>query len=318
MHWLSSIDGSLEAYVERYTAQIVHVHQPFAGKVGHILSSVDALRGAEIASLLQIDALYQKRFDECSNGEQQVVRVAYALVSRPDAIVLIEPFRHLDVFRREHLEMLLRRIHALGVRVAYTERAQENVSGVVFPFTPSTSRPLIDLSEVSYRHPLQAAYAVEEVTFQTNDPGLTVCIGTNGSGKSTLLELMARTRRPLHGKVRRGERTVYLPADPSYGPYPEADHRRVEQLIAVLTDDSSVLLLDEPTVDLTNSERRSFLETLLKKAETARVVCATHDPQLIQAATDVLCLASGKVVYQGTQSTFQERSTLWSHTSSPS
>ena len=124
MQWLSTVDGSFEQYVERYRPYVIEMTQSFSGKVGHLLSSVDSFRGAELATLLQIDALYPKRFDACSSGEQQIVRVAYALLNRPDSIVLIEPFRHLDQFRREHLEMLLRRISEIGVQIGYTERAK--------------------------------------------------------------------------------------------------------------------------------------------------------------------------------------------------
>ncbi|WP_214824189.1 ATP-binding cassette domain-containing protein [Exiguobacterium algae] len=318
MRWLSSADGSVDAYVTRHAAQVIHPNQPFAGTVGQILSENDALRGAEIAALLQIDHLYKKQFHQCSSGEQQVVRVAYAVLDRPDAIVLIEPFRHLDRYRREHLELLLERLTALGLQIGYTERAKETYRAVPFQTNESTGTPRIGLTNVSYRHPLQGTYAVEDVTFQTEEPGLTVCIGTNGSGKSTLLELMARSKRPLHGKVRRGERGYYVPAEPEYGPFPESAHRRVEQLQAALADVYPVVLLDEPTVDLTDTERQTFVQALQKKAETARIVCATHDASLIEVADDMLYMASGKVVYQGPRSTFQERSTLWSHTSSHS
>lgn len=317
MQWLSTFDGSFEAYIERYRPQVIRMDQPFSGKVGHLLSGVDSLRGAELASLLQIDGLYPKAFDACSSGEQQIVQVAHALLNQPESLVLIEPFRHLDQFRREHLEMLLRRITDLGVRIGYTERAQESSEDIQITFRQSETIPRIDATDVSYRHPLQATYAIEEVTVQMTEPGLTVCIGTNGSGKSTLLELLARSRRPLHGRVKRVERAAYLPAETEYGPFPKESNRRIAQLQAVLNDPASVLLLDEPTVDLTNEERTAFLEAVLKKSESARVLCATHDLALVDQATDVIYLASGRVVFQGERSIFQERSTLWSHTSSP-
>lgn len=316
MQWLSSRDGSVESFVALHDAKLIQMNRPFAGNVGRILSEKDALRGAEVASLLQIDHLFKKQIDQCSSGERQVVQVAHALLEQPTALVLVEPFRHLDRFRREHLQMLLHRITAHGVRVAYTERAKEAHGETDFPYISSKGQPDLKLCNVSFRHPLQSAYAVEDVTYRVSGPGLTVCIGANGSGKSTLLELMARAVRPLYGKVGKGERAVYLSAEPDFGPFPEAPQRRVAQLKSVLTSETSVLLLDEPSVDLTDDERRAFAAALSKKAETARVVCATHDPYLIKEASDVLCLASGRVVYSGTLSAFQERSTLWSHTSS--
>lgn len=318
MQWLSTVDGSFEKYVERYRPRVIEMNQPFSGKVGHLLSSVDPLQGAELATLLQIDALFHKPFDACSSGEQQIVQVAYALLDRPESVVLVEPFRHLDKFRREHLEMLLHRISRLGVRIGYTERAEETSGEMTFTIRQSNSTPNLDASNLAYRHPLQATYAIDDVSIRLNEPGLTVCIGTNGSGKSTLLELLARSRRPLRGRVKRGERAVYLPAEPEYGPFPKEKRRRVAQLQAVLEDASSVLLLDEPTVDLTSGERTAFMEALLQKAESACIVCATHDEALIDCATNVIYLANGRVVFEGERSLFQERSMLWSHTLSPS
>lgn len=320
MHWLSLENGRLQIdeWVESRNAVIVSLEDPLAGSVASLIAGDDAMRGAELAAILQIDHLSKKRFDECSSGERQLVRIAHALGENPDSLVLIEPFRYLDRFRREHLSMLLRRLGQLGIRVAYTDRSRERGAPCNFTIVPSSRPAWIDVKNVSYRHPLQSDYAVEHVTYRTNGPGLTVCIGTNGSGKSTLLELIAKSLRPLYGKVKLSERPYYLPAEPEFGPFPKSQRRRVDQLQAALASDASLIVLDEPTVGLSESERQAFIEAIVQKAKTAQVLCATHDERLSASAKDVLCMASGTVVFDDAREHYEDRSALWSFTSLPS
>ncbi|WP_214788411.1 ATP-binding cassette domain-containing protein [Exiguobacterium sp. s21] len=318
MRWLSLADGheELEQWVEAEHARVVHLDTPLAGKVASLISGSDALRGAELAAILQIDHLFHKRFDECSSGERQLVRIAHALADSSEAIVLIEPFRHLDRFRVEHLTMLLSRLTALGVRVAYTDRTREHTSSVTFDVNPTVNKPRLVVTDVSYRHPLQASYAVEHVSYKAERAGLTICIGTNGSGKSTLLELIAKSVRPLYGKVKWTERPVYLPAEQEVGPFPHATNRRLAQLQAIFDSEASLFLLDEPSVGLTEQERFQFERALIEKAATAHILCATHDERLIEAADRIVCLSNGTLVFDGTVAEYTERSALWSHTSS--
>jgi len=259
MRWLSLADGhdEFEEWVREEQARVVRLDTPLAGKVASLISGSDALRGAELAAILQIDHLFHKRFDECSSGERQLVRIAHALANSSEAIVLIEPFRHLDRFRVEHLTMLLSRLTGLGVRIAYTDRAREHTPSDPFHVNPTMNQPQLVVTDVSYRHPLQASYAVEHVSYEAKQAGLTICIGTNGSGKSTLLELIAKSVRPLYGKVKWAERPVYLPAEQEYGPFPHAANRRVAQLQAVFDSEASLFLLDEPSVGLTEQRMMS-------------------------------------------------------------
>lgn len=316
MRWLSLADGDDEfkEWVREEQARVVRLDTPLAGKVATLISGSDALRGAELAAILQIDHLFHKRFDECSSGERQLVRIAHALADSSEAIVLIEPFRHLDRFRVEHLTMLLSRLTGLGVRIAYTDRAREHTPSDPFHVNPTMNQPQLVVTDVSYRHPLQASYAVEHVSYEAKQAGLTICNGTNGSGKSTLLELIAKSVRPLYGKVKWAERPVYLPAEQEYGPFPHAANRRVAQLQAVFDSEASLFLLDEPSVGLTEQERSQFERALTEKAMTAHVLCATHDEQLIQAADRILCLSNGKIVFDGDLAEYRKRSALWSHT----
>lgn len=316
MEWLSSGQGRVDDWVTTNGATPVKLDSPLAGRVASLLIEEDPLYGSEVVAILQINHLLYKRFDECSSGERQLVRIAHALMRRPQALVLHEPFRHLDRYRREHLTMLLERLTHLGVKVAYTERAREAGAASAFSVAPSIGEVEISARDVSYRHPLQPAYAVEHATFTADKPGLTVLIGTNGSGKSTLLELLAKSIRPLQGKIKRVGRPLYLPAEEEYGPFPEASNRRVAQLAAVLVADVPVVLLDEPTVGLTDEERRHFCRALLEKRQTAQLICASHDPVLLEHADRVVSLSNGTIVFDGTKEAFMERSLVWSHSSS--
>ncbi|MCC5893239.1 ATP-binding cassette domain-containing protein [Exiguobacterium sp.] len=317
MHWLSSEDTrDVEEWMASVGAKAVRLDEPLAGRVASLVIGDDALQGSEVVALLQIDHLMNKRFDECSSGERQLVRIAHALTNRPQALVLFEPFRHLDRYRREHLTMLLERLAKLNVKIAFTERARETGTPPSFSVISSRGEGTIDVRDVSYRHPLQPVYAVEHVTFASDGPGLTAFIGSNGSGKSTLLELMAKSVRPLQGKLKLSSRPVYLPPEEEYGPFPEAPKRRVEQLKAVLVSEAPLFLLDEPTVGLTDQERAGFLNALVEKSRTACLICATHDAAILAAADRIVALSNGRVVFYGTYELFLERSMVWSHSSS--
>lgn len=317
MQWLSSEDTQdVENWMTAVGARAVRLAEPLAGRVASLVIGNDALQGSEVVALLQIDHLMNKRFDECSSGERQLVRIAHALTDRPKALVLFEPFRHLDRYRREHLTMLLERLARLGVKIAYTERAREVGSPPSFSVVSSRGAGTVDVRDVSYRHPLQPVYAVEHVTFASEGPGLTAFIGSNGSGKSTLLELMAKSVRPLQGKLKLSSRPVYLPPEVEYGPFPDAPKRRVEQLKAVLASEAPLFLLDEPTVGLTDQERADFLTALVEKSRTACLICATHDASVLAAADRIVSLSNGSIVFDGSYEQFLERSIVWSHSSS--
>ena len=318
MQWLSSAGTDVADWMEAHDARRITFDQTFAGIIGERLSRHHALRAAEIANLFQIHYLYPKRFDECSSGERQLIQIVEALLDLPSAIVLIEPFRFLDGLRREYLMLLLERLERLHIAVAYTDRTLETSEPIDFRIGKAASSFELQMTNVSYRHPLQPYYAIQDVEYRVSTPGLTVCIGSNGSGKSTLLELMAKMIRPLYGKTRVTERAAYLAADETFGPFPNEANRRLKQLQSVFEARRALLLLDEPTVGLTSQEQQAFLRAVTEQAKTARVICATHDRHLIRQASEVIVLSSGRIVFQGTFPQYEERSVLWSPSSSPS
>ncbi|PYE23915.1 multiple sugar transport system ATP-binding protein/inositol-phosphate transport system ATP-binding protein [Rhizobium sp. PP-CC-3A-592] len=70
---------------------------------------------AEVASLLNIGHLIDRRASQMSGGQQQRVAIARALVRRPNLLCLDEPIAHLDTLLRARLRGELKRLQrALG------------------------------------------------------------------------------------------------------------------------------------------------------------------------------------------------------------
>ena len=68
----------------------------------------------EVARLLRIDALLERRPHELSGGQRQRVGIARALVRRPALMLMDEPFAALDADLRLELRRELRRLHEIG------------------------------------------------------------------------------------------------------------------------------------------------------------------------------------------------------------
>ena len=64
----------------------------------------------EIASLVQVDTLLNKKPNELSGGEMQRVAIARALVKKPHILLLDEPLSSLDAYLRKQTAKEIRRI----------------------------------------------------------------------------------------------------------------------------------------------------------------------------------------------------------------
>jgi ABC-type sugar transport system ATPase subunit len=77
-------------------------------------AEIDA-KVAEVATLLNISHLIDRRASQMSGGQQQRVAIARALVRRPNLLCLDEPIAHLDTLLRARLRGELKRLQrALG------------------------------------------------------------------------------------------------------------------------------------------------------------------------------------------------------------
>lgn len=64
----------------------------------------------QIANLLHIDHLLDKRPSELPGGQQQLVSVARAMIRSPNALLLDEPFSHLDASMRFEVRSMVKRL----------------------------------------------------------------------------------------------------------------------------------------------------------------------------------------------------------------
>jgi ABC-type sugar transport system ATPase subunit len=84
-------------------------------RVRRASSETIARKVAEVATLLNIGALLDRRASQMSGGQQQRVAIARALVRDPNLLCLDEPIAHLDTLLRARLRGELKRLQrALG------------------------------------------------------------------------------------------------------------------------------------------------------------------------------------------------------------
>jgi ABC-type sugar transport system ATPase subunit len=81
---------------------------------------------AEVAGVLGIEPLLDRRPAQLSGGERQRVALGRALVREPKAFLLDEPLSNLDPSLRAHARAELRRLHqSLGATIVYVTHDQE-------------------------------------------------------------------------------------------------------------------------------------------------------------------------------------------------
>ena len=85
----------------------------------------------------------------------------------------------------------------------------------------SSSTFTISASELSYRYPGSAEFALRSVDFHFSDGGWLAIDGPSGSGKSTLLDLMLGLRVPTEGRVviNGCESSTFIAANPGFVSY---------------------------------------------------------------------------------------------------
>ena len=88
-------------------------------------------RADEIARLVHVDALMDRRPGELSGGQQQRVAIARALVKRPKLLLLDEPLSNLDARLRLEMREEIRRIQQeTGVTTIFVTHDQEEAMSI--------------------------------------------------------------------------------------------------------------------------------------------------------------------------------------------
>jgi ABC-type sugar transport system ATPase subunit len=114
-----------------FPTMTVREHLQFALRIRRSPNSVIHQRTAELARLLQIEPLLDRRTQGLSGGESQRVALGRALSFRPRILLLDEPFNALDESTRERLCELLRSIQqSSGLSVLHVTHSQAEARSV--------------------------------------------------------------------------------------------------------------------------------------------------------------------------------------------
>jgi ABC-type sugar transport system ATPase subunit len=109
----------------------VREHLEFAMKVRRRPKKEMAIRVAELASLLEITPLLERRIRGLSGGESQRVALGRALSFRPDVLLLDEPLSALDADTRQSTQALLRNLNKVtGVTILHVTHNQEEADAL--------------------------------------------------------------------------------------------------------------------------------------------------------------------------------------------
>ena len=110
-----------------YEKMTVHENIEYGLKHSTSLSSTEReKRVQEMADLLQITDLLEKRPPELSGGQKQRVALGRAIVREPDVFLLDEPLSNLDAKLRAYMRTELQRIHdRIGVTTVYVTHDQK-------------------------------------------------------------------------------------------------------------------------------------------------------------------------------------------------
>jgi molybdate transport system ATP-binding protein len=85
----------------------------------------------QVAGMLEVSGLLDRRIHQLSGGERQRVALARALMSAPDVLLLDEPLAAVDIERRRRILPYLERVRdELGVPIVYVTHDPEEVRRV--------------------------------------------------------------------------------------------------------------------------------------------------------------------------------------------
>ncbi|HEV3236966.1 MAG TPA: ATP-binding cassette domain-containing protein, partial [Gemmataceae bacterium] len=173
------------------------------------------------AKRLGIDSLLNLSLIKLSNGQIRRARIARAMLSKPEWLILDEPFMGLDAAGRREVADLLGNLVSQGTRLllivhpeeipdwvthvvelerqairwqgSRTEYRQNDSAVTTGPFprsssVASTANPLVEMHQVNVQY--DAKPILQDITWVVRAGERWALIGPNGSGKTTLLSLI--------------------------------------------------------------------------------------------------------------------------------
>ena len=176
-------------------------------------TEVDA-KVAEVATMLNISHLIDRRASQMSGGQQQRVAIARALVRQPNLLCLDEPIAHLDTLLRARLRGELKRLQrSLGttsVIVTHDPIEAMTMTDRIAVMRDGVMQQIGTADEI-YNRPVNAFVAQffglhSMNVFEISDIGETPALGGRCGGQDAALPDMVRSHVGQGGRVSLGAR----------------------------------------------------------------------------------------------------------------
>ena len=203
-------------------------------------------RVAEVAHFFGIESWFNKRTDQLSGGQKQLLCLAAVMALRPRLMVLDEPTAQLDpVAEKNFLHALFRINRELGVTVVVATHNPEAMvdyatsavclsDGKLGPVDLESLRagvsPVESLRrhvvkdgpvhvrarDISISYPNTSTLVLDRCSLSVQAGSLHALVGGNGCGKTTLLKALAGVLKPRLGQVDNSAlaQQAYLPQNP--------------------------------------------------------------------------------------------------------
>ena len=200
----------------------------------------DAMRRrvAEVANFFGIAPWVDRKTNELSAGQKQVVNLAAALALRPRLMLLDEPTAQLDPIARTRFLGLLHRVNReLGITVVMATHLPEEAEAFatqhvqLSDLVPAArleevweakraaggaGGSAVEARDVFVRYGKDEPWVLHGLDLNVREASVHAVVGGNGSGKTTLLRVLAGEMSPRRGKVRNAlqARQVMMPQNP--------------------------------------------------------------------------------------------------------
>ncbi len=193
-----------------------------------------------VAKLMNIENVLDKKFFELSGGEVRRAAIAKALISNPSVIILDEPLMWLDDIGIDSLRKSLGILKLLGKSIIVLEHRFLPLldlankifilrNGILEEISKDRLRPreisleynqkryngfskkeeVLKINNLWFKY--DGEWILKDINLVVYRGELIALYGLNGSGKSTLLKIVSGYLKPSKGSIKTFGRTIYLP-----------------------------------------------------------------------------------------------------------